>query len=283
VARDRRVAAAVVRIVLGSPPPRYLVGVTSALDAPRARLTDVSSTLRDVVITTYDVAPEVLASFLPKGLTVERFVMPDGRERAMVSAVSFFNTRFYVHFAPFVKLACGQTNYRAYVRRGEERAVWFFGTSLDSPFVLLPRHAWRLPWHRMHVERESAWSGERLESLRWHARAEGAEEKLVLRGTGEPLGVLPGFSSEEDTHRVLTHPLVGYLRRRDGRLVTYGVWHAHLEMERAQVEDARFERFEALGLVSRGQAPSSVLVQRTTQFLVLLPPRRCDHLEAAPQ
>ena len=34
------------------------------LDAPRARLTDVSSTLRDFVITTYDVAPETLASFL---------------------------------------------------------------------------------------------------------------------------------------------------------------------------------------------------------------------------
>lgn len=261
--------------------------VTTALDRPRARLTDVSSSLRDFVITTYDVACDRLASFLPPGLEVERVTI-EGRERALVSAVSFLNTRFYVHFAPFVKLECGQTNYRAYVRRKNgERAVWFFGTSLGSPFVMLPRHAWRLPWHRMHLTRSSRWEGERLGSLSWHARAEGAEERLELEGTGRALGVLAGFDTAEDTHAILTHPLVGFLRRRDRKLVTYGVWHAPLVMEEAKVREARFELFERLELVTRSQAPHSVLVQRATDFLVRLPPRPADHLddqrEAAPQ
>ena len=257
--------------------------MTSALDRPRARLTDVSSSLRDFVITTYDVSCETLASFLPPGLEVER-VRIEGRERALVSAVSFLNTRFFVHFAPFVKLECGQTNYRAYVRRADgTRAVWFFGTSLGSPFVLLPRHAWRLPWHRMHVTRSSRWRGDTLETLAWHARADGAEERLDLRGTGRALAMLPGFTSPEDTHAILTHPLTGYLRRRDRALVTYGVWHAPLVMEEAHVIDARFELFERLELVSPDQAPHSVLVQRATEFLVRLPPRRADYLEAAPQ
>jgi hypothetical protein len=250
----------------------------NALDRPRPRLTDVTSSLLDFAITTFDVAPEKLASFLPPGIEVEQVEL-DGRPRGLVSAVTFLNTDFYVHFAPFVRLTCEQTNYRAYVRRAGERAVWFFGTGLASPFVLLPRHAWQLPWHRMRVERSSRWQGEALRELRWHARAEGAEERLELTGTGQPLGRLPGFATEDDTHAILTHPLVGYLRRRDGRIVTYGVWHAKLAMEEAEVRAARFERFEALGLVSPGRAPHSVLVQRAMDFVVLLPPRRVPELE----
>ncbi len=249
----------------------------SVLAPPRPRLTDVSSRLFDFAITTFDVDPERLASFLPSGLEVERFEI-DGRSRALVSAVTFLNTDFYVHFAPFVRLRCEQTNYRAYVRRGGERAVWFFGTGLASPFVLLPRHAWGLPWHRMRVTRHSRWDGDALRELRWHARAEGSEERLDVRGTGRPLGRLPGFAGVEATHAVLTHPLVGYVRRRGGSVATYGVWHAKLVMEEAAVHDARFERFEALGLVAPAQAPHSVLVQRTTEFVVLLPPRRVPEL-----
>lgn len=252
---------------------------TSLTVAPRARLTDVTSTLLNFAITTFDVDPERLAAFLPSGLEVERFTLDDGRVRAMVSAVTFENTHFYVHFAPFLKLRCEQTNYRAYVRRGGERAVWFFGTGLASPFVNLPRYAWRLPWHRMHVTCESRWEGEALRELSWHARAEGAEEQLVVRGSGVPLERLDGFTSRDETHAVLTHPLVGYLRRRDGRIVTYGVWHAPLVMEVATPTRARFERFERLGLVPANQAPHSVLVQRTTDFLVRLPPKRVRAME----
>lgn len=72
---------------------------------------------------------------------------------------------------------------------------------------------------------------------------------------------------------------MGYLRRRDGRIVTYGVWHAPLVMEVATPTRARFERFEALGLVARDQAPHSVLVQRSTDFLVRLPPQRVRAME----
>ncbi len=256
----------------------------SALARPGPRLGDVSSTLFDFAITTFDVGVGALARHLPRGLAPERFRLDDGRERAMVSAVTFLNTRFFVHFAPFVRLTCEQTNYRAYVRRegvrpGGERAVWFFGTALAHPLVYLPRLAWQLPWHRARVRRTSAWEGDRLRHLRWHAEAPGAEERLVAEGTGRPLGRLDGFSGASDTHEILTHPLVGYVWRRDGRVATYGVWHAPLQMEEASAKEVRFERFEALGLVEPGARPHSVLVQRTTEFLVRLPPRRVRALE----
>jgi hypothetical protein len=243
------------------------------MERPRPRLSDVSSELVDFVITTFDVDAEQLARQLPAGIEVERFTLRDGRTRALVSAVSFLNTNFFVRFAPFVKLSCEQTNYRAYVKRGGARAVWFFGTGLASVFVNMPRHLWRLPWHRMHVERRSEWSDGTLRALHWHARAEGAEEKLDLRGPGRPLEQFDGFGSLADTHEVLTHPLEGYLRRRDERVVTYGVWHELLVVQQVEALEARFEKFEALGLVQPGQRPHSVLVQRATHFDVHLPPR----------
>ena len=66
---------------------------------------------------------------------------------------------------------------------------------------------------------------------------------------------------------------------RNDRIATYGVWHAPLVMEEAEIDEARFEWFETLGLVQPGQAPHSVLVQRTTDFLVRLPPRRVREME----
>ena len=245
---------------------------------PKPSLGDVNSTLFDFAITTFDVDVAKVASFLPSGLEVERFELK-GAERALISAVTFHNTNFYVQFAPFIRLSCEQTNYRAYVRCGEERVVWFFGTGLASRFVMLPRHAWQLPWHHMHVERRGVWEGDALKSLDWHARAEGAEEKLRVRGTGRALHKLDGFSDVETTHRILTHPTRGFIQKRSGPIATYGVWHAPLVMEEADVDEARFEFFEKLGLVAPGQAPHSVLVQRTTDFLVRLPPKRVREME----
>ena len=238
---------------------------------PKQRLTDVSSDMVGFAITTWAVSPDALARELPASIVAERFRI-GGEDRALVSAVTFYNTNFYVGFAPFVKLSCAQTNYRAYVRYAGERAVWFFRTSLDSVFVALPRYAWGLPWRRARVRTAHALGDELVYD--WRAESPGAAERLLLHGTGKPLDVLPGFDTAAETHRVLTHPTVGYLRRRNGSVATYGVWHAPLTMEVATPVEARFQLFEELGLVEAGQPPHSALVQRATRFLVRLPPRR---------
>lgn len=244
-------------------------------DRPRARLTDVSSRLLGFAITTYDVPVPALVRHLPEWLQPVTGEVA-GRERAFVSAVSFENTDFYVHFAPFVRLRCFQTNYRAYVRRDGEDAVWFFGTSLGTPFVALPRAAWRLPWHRSRGVTRHEWQGDRAARYDWEQHAPGRFERLVAQGRGEPLAALPGFSDAATTARVLTHPLRGYVRRANGAVATYGVWHEPLRMDVATPSEARYQWFESLGLVERGQAPHSVLVQRETDFLVKLPPRACE-------
>lgn len=110
------------------------------------------------------------------------------------------------------------------------------------------------------------------------------EEMLVAHGTSEPIGTLPGFGDEAETRLVLTHPLAGWLRRTDGQVAIYSVWDAPLELHRCEVEEARFEGWERVGLVKPGQAPHSVLVKRFTHYLIFLPPRvvRDDGRRARP-
>jgi uncharacterized protein YqjF (DUF2071 family) len=244
----------------------------ASLAAPRMGLGDVSSHMVDFAITTFDVDPSVLASKLPDGMEPTVGKMADGRERAFVSAVSFLNTRFYVAFAPFVRLTCAQTNYRAYVSYRGQRGAYFFATHLDSIFVFVPKHVWGMPWSRSRVTQRAEWSPS-CKRYAWDGAGERVE-RLRARGTGEPIGVLDGFADEATSRSVMTHPEIGWLTRRDGELATYSVWHAPLELERCDVDEARFERWESLGLVEPGQRPCSVLVQKATDYLVRLPPRR---------
>jgi hypothetical protein len=124
------------------------------------------------------------------------------------------------------------------------------------------------------VQVDAAWSAAGLGVYDWRGLGGEGEERLRARGTGEPVGVLSGFRDPETTHRFLTSPLLGWLTRRDGHVAAYSVWHAPLELERCAVDEARFECWERLGLVEKGQPPHSVLAQKLTKYLVLLPPRR---------
>ncbi len=241
-----------------------------------ARLTDVVSQLRGFAITSFDVPVEALAKHLPSKIRPEVVTLDDGRQRALISAVTFLNTDFHVRYAPFVRLKAAQTNFRAYVRRGDEHAVWFFGTTLGSRFVVLPRVFWRLPWafgrHQLALDAQDG----RCRSLSFHADSEHGVERLDAVSTGRAVGRLDGFVDAASTSQIVLNPFVGYLRRRDGRYVTYAVDHAPLELEYATASNAKFELFERLGLTTPDQAPHSVFVTATSQFHVRLPPRRVE-------
>jgi len=246
--------------------------VTSALARPRATLFDARSRLRDFAIVTYAVEPDALARLLPRGYEPDVFTLDCGSRRAFVSAVPFYNADFRPGFFPFFGFAFGQTNYRAYIRTpAGRRAVWFFGTTLASLFVVVPRVVWRLPWHHARMQFACTW-GARPRYVH-HAHAAWGEAALDADGTGEPTGRLEGFAHAEETALVLTHPLDGFLRRHGGSVATYSVWHERLALTRAHPKRARFRVFEALGLVAHDAAPHSVLIQESTEFLILLPPR----------
>jgi uncharacterized protein YqjF (DUF2071 family) len=235
---------------------------------------DVTTDLLDFALVTYAVEPEALARHLAPGFEPETFTLGDGRRVAFVSAVPFRDKNFRFGVAPFFHFDMGQTNYRAYVRYQGARAVWFFGTSLDSPWVWIPRRVWRLPWHPARMRFQTRWSGERCEQYLLSTEGAWGQAELELTGSETPMGCLDGFRDEEECAVVLTHPLQGFYFRRDGRLGTYSVWHERLRLQRATASKARFQVFESLGLTTPDRAPHSVLVQRSTEFIVFLPPKR---------
>lgn len=247
--------------------------VLLARQRPRARLPYVTTTLADFAIVTFAVEPEALARHLAPGFEPDVRMLASGRRAALVSAVSFQDMDFRFHFAPFLRFTFPQVNYRAYVLRNGEPCAWFFGTTLDTWWAWVPRYVWRLPWHRAATTLRATWDGGRCASYALDARGAWGEAEVQLDGTGIPMGTLDGFTDDVDTLATLTHPLDGFFRRRDGRVGTYGVWHPPLALERGRAARAHYGVFESLGLVDPGSAPHSVLIQRRTEFVILLPPR----------
>jgi hypothetical protein len=188
--------------------------------------------------------------------------------------VSFRDVDFRFAIAPRLRVSFFQTNYRAYVFGPDgTRAVYFFGTTLDSPLAAFPRHVWWMPWHSGATRIDADWDADgRCISYRHACRDPWGAAIARLEGSTEAAGRLDGFADADDAALVLTHPLDGWFLRPDGRLGRYAVWHDRLALQVGTAHRARYAVFERLGLVAEDQPPHSVLLQRAIEFDVLLPP-----------
>ena len=131
-----------------------------------------------------------------------------------------------------------------------------------------------MPWHRVNATLEAGWGGGAC--MTWRSTADGSWGGLdvELSGTAEPMSALDGLADPGDAAQMLTHPLGGYYRRLDGSVAGYRVWHAPMRPTIGSLVRARYDVFEADGLVAPGQAAHSVLLERRSDFTVYLPPTR---------
>ena len=193
-----------------------------------------------------------------------------------MSAVSFRDVDFRFAVAPWIRVSFFQTNYRAYVRGPDGRqAVHFFGTTLDSPLVAMPSRLWGMPWHSgRDVDRVVMGCGWHLYGLPARCSGRWGRADVELVGSAAPLERLEGFADADDAAHILTHPLDGWFEHPSGRLGRYAVWHPRMTLQMGSARRASYALFEELGLVEPGAAPHSVLLTRSIEFDVLLPPRR---------
>ena len=227
--------------------------------------------MRDFGIVTYSVDPDRLAALLPHSFEPEVFTLDSGDERAFVSAVSFRVSSLTIG-GGWIPLGFVQVNYRAYIRRHGERCVWFFGSSVSSWMVTVPRAIFGLPWYWTKSSLRAAWVDGAGTDYALHAAGDWAGADFRGTGTGEPVGRLDGFADVGETLAVLTAPLSGFCLRRDGSLLELRVKHDVLQPQIAVADAASFSVFEDLNLCPGGSAPHSVLLQRSATFDVL-PPR----------
>jgi hypothetical protein len=225
--------------------------------------------LEDFAIVNWPVDPERLRPHLPAGFEPE-----ERSGTAYVAMVAFRNHGFHFRAAPFARLSCGQADYRTFVRRGEDRGVWFFGGSLSSRLVVVATALWKMPWHHESIDMASSSPDD--PSAQWTFRASGGwgAAAVTLTRTGRPFAHSQGFDGAADNADSLTDPIVGWYPRRDGAIGRYSVWHEPLELQEATAEVTRCDVFERLGLINKNQAPSGAGLQRTVSFDVHTPPTK---------
>jgi hypothetical protein len=209
--------------------------------------------------------PERLARALPEGIEPQIFEV-EGRECSLASAVAFEDRDFHFKGCPLARISCGQINYRAYVRRGEQTGVYFLRTVLGSRWAVVPRRLWSMPWVHEKVAVRGRWEGSEIRTLEVEAPGAVGRTSILLE-RGEGLEVPPALLSSQ-----VVDPALGWFTRLDGRLGRYSVWHLPLETQTARVVGASAGPFEDAGLVDPGQAPLAALVQRSVEFDVHLPP-----------
>jgi hypothetical protein len=280
--RGERIRRAALRrssivVVIRREPLRYDAAL---LTRPPLTGIDVISGLEHFAIVTYAIPPARLRPLVHQRFDLDCIRGADGEPRALVSMVPFLDRDFRFARLPWLRFRFGQTNYRAYVidRETGGRAVWFFGTTLDSWSVAVPHYLWKLPWHRGRTRFSCEYDAEaqRYSRYRVATRSDWGPARLELADTGVAADVLAGFADPDTAAVVLTHPLDGVFYRRDGALGAYRVWHDRLQLTSGRVVRAEIGLFDRLGLVpfAEQSAPHSVLIQPRTEFTIYLPPRK---------
>jgi len=249
--------------------------------APRPPATGlaVETALEHFSIVTYMVDPGRLRRLVHPRFAIDEIEDASGRRMGLVSAVTFRDRDFRLAALGWPRWQFGQTNYRSYVTDSEtgQHVAWFFGTVLDSRWVVLPRHVWRLPWYRAAMRFQCKVDEARgsYGTYRVSTQSRWAPAELELADSGEPPASIPGFSSVEAGLVLLTQPTIGFYHRRDGVLGSYAIWHDRMTPTVGRAVTARHPLLERLGLVAGGSEPAvhSVLMQRAIDFTIYLPPR----------
>lgn len=218
---------------------------------------------RQLAMINYEVPPEILAPFVPRGVTLDTF-----QGRTLVSMVGFLfeNTRVLGVPPPFHQ-NFEEVNLRFYVRRekdGEIRRGVVFVKELVPKFLIawVARHVYNenyqaLPMrHDVEPGRRAGYGWQFAD--RWHS--------LHVVSAGDPYDSRPG--SEEE---FITEHYWGYTAQPDGGTIEYQVAHpkwkvwrageANFDCDVAAVYGAQFEPYLK-------QKPSSAFLAEGSDVVV---------------
>lgn len=248
-------------------------------EKPKNKLWNVHTLLRHFFIITYLVDIEKFQKVIPPHFEVEKMTT-NGKSYAMVSAVTFVDKDFHFpNFLPFCKFEFPQTNYRAYVinKKTGEKCAWFFGTALGSKWVNIPKNIWKMPWFYAKYKTNFDFS-DKYNSYKVTIEAPNASARIDITEDETTAFNTDDFVSQNEAVLVLTHPVTGYFFRADKTIGRYKIWHPLMDIKSAICNDAYFELFEHLGLLTKEQMqrPYSVLLTNEIEFIIDLPPQKIN-------
>ena len=248
-------------------------------EKPQEGLMNVSTLLQHFSIVTYRVDFHKLRNLIPHQFEIDT-IMIDGIKYGMLSAVSFIDKDFHFQkLLPFLKFEFPQTNYRAYVinKKTGEKCVWFFGTSLGSKFVFLPKYLWKMPWFYANYCIDIQ-NNKKYYNCKFDITTPNANDTLDLLIDENQDLILEGFECQKEAILVLTHPVTGYFLKGKDEIGKYKIWHPLMNAKKGICKNAYFEIYEKLGLLTKEQMknPLSVLITKEIKFEIELPPRKFE-------
>jgi len=190
---------------------------------------------RKLIMAQYEVAPEVLAPHLPRGVELDLFHPLDGEPRCYVSLVSFLFEKVRPKgVAVPMHTRFEEINLRFYVRRREADGSVKRGVVFIREFVPRRAIAWvarrfyEEPYVAIPTTSEISSSGETL-TAKYGWKMGGRWHTLSAAAYRPARAIAPG--SEEE---FVTEHYWGYTKRSDGSTSVYQVEHPRWETYRLQ-------------------------------------------------
>jgi len=198
---------------------------------------------RWLVMLNYEITPEVLTPFVPRGTSLDLW-----QERALVSVVGFrfVHTRVVGVPIPFHR-NFDEVNLRFYVRRelpgGEvRRAVVFIRELVPKPLIAWTARAlYNEPYRALTMRSEAPRTSTETPGLiryAWRRRTSAGEtwEQVAARAVGD--ASVPALGTEA---QFITEHYWGYTRQRDGSTIEYQVRHPSWRVWAGEGADLRAE------------------------------------------
>jgi hypothetical protein len=190
---------------------------------------------RKLVMAQYEVAPEVLRPYLPRGVELDLFHPATGKPRCYVSLVAFLFDKVRVRgFAIPLHTRFEEINLRFYVRRRESDGSVKRGVVFIREFVPRRAIAWvakriyEEPYLAIPTRSEISSDGKML-TAKYGWKMGGRWHTLSAAAYLPSQAIAPG--SEEE---FITEHYWGYTKRGDGRTSAYEVEHPRWQTYRVQ-------------------------------------------------
>lgn len=238
---------------------------------PESKLSHVETELNDFTLITYYIDAEKVEPLIHPRFKVKTILDEAGKEKALISVVSFQEKNFKFRFCPWFTKSFYQTDYRVYVEdtTTKENVVWFLGTVTDSWFSFIPRLLWRIPWKLggVHIDK---WGYK----LALKADNSWVSNSFLIDVAPRSLKELAGFDTLEQGLALLTNPSKGYYYKKSGNLGFYKVWHDPIKVRKVNLLEGHFKFLKDTYLESDEDMDfHSALYCSKVPFTVLLPPK----------
>jgi hypothetical protein len=229
--------------------------------------------LENFILINHAVPAARVRAQLPDKVLLETYEGADGRETCFVTTACFCNRDLRWRLTQRPTHTFNQITFRTYVRYGEARGLYFFGTYCDTVASFVWQGAMATGTKLARFELDVHKDGGGYGRYSCTARSGPEEASWLAEATDRPEAI-PPFSDGYEHAQFLGYRLHGFSRNPFGFYTHGRVDHRKLRPFSGHLKEGRFDFWTRLGILRPEEylSPASVLIEPHITF-TLLPPR----------